>query len=63
MRVIAIKTGYDNVKFREVGEEFEMPAGSKGSWFKPVEETVKPEPVKEEKKSKKGSKDAADDIT
>lgn len=61
MKVIATKPGYDNVKYREVGDEFDMPEGSKGSWFQPV--AVKAEPVKAEK-SKKGSKvDAADDIT
>lgn len=36
MRVVAIKEGYDNIKLREVGEEFEMPEGAKGKWFVPV---------------------------
>lgn len=36
MRVIATDVGYDNVVVREVGEEFDMPEGSKAPWFKPV---------------------------
>jgi hypothetical protein len=41
MRVVAIKEGYDNIKLREVGEEFEMPEGAKGSWFVPVADAKK----------------------
>lgn len=34
MRCIATAQGYDNVKVREPGEEFEMPDGTKpGTWF------------------------------
>jgi len=36
MRVVATAPGFDNVKLREPGEEFDMPDGSKGSWFRPV---------------------------
>lgn len=36
MKVIATKRGFDNVTIREEGDEFDMPNGSKGSWFKPV---------------------------
>lgn len=36
MKVIATARGFDNVATREVGEEFDMPKGSKGSWFAPV---------------------------
>ena len=37
MKVIATKRGYDGVVVREEGEEFEMPDGSKASWFLPTE--------------------------
>jgi hypothetical protein len=43
MRVVATKQGYDNIKLREVGEEFEMPEGAKGSWFVPVAKAKKAE--------------------
>lgn len=34
IRCIATAPGYDNVKIREPGEEFELPDGSKqGTWF------------------------------
>lgn len=51
MRVIAIQPGYDNVTLRKPGEVFEMPDGSKGSWFKPEPKAVEdhkdhPEKVK-----------------
>jgi predicted NUDIX family NTP pyrophosphohydrolase len=44
MRVIATNVGYDNIKLREPGEEFEMPDGAKGSWFVPVGEVKKAKP-------------------
>lgn len=37
MKVIATKLGYF-AKLRQPGEEFEVPNGVKGSWFKPVEQ-------------------------
>lgn len=37
MKVIATKLGYF-VKLREPGDEFEVPDGTKGSWFQPVEQ-------------------------
>ena len=37
MRVKATGIGYDNVAVRNPGEEFDMPDGSTGSWFVPVE--------------------------
>ena len=37
MKVIAIKLGYFG-KLREPGDEFEVPDGTKGSWFQPVEQ-------------------------
>lgn len=41
MRVVATSQGYDGLAVRSVDEEFDMPDGSTGSWFKPVA----PEPV------------------
>ena len=37
MKVIATKPGYFG-KLREPGDEFEVPEGSKASWFQPVEQ-------------------------
>lgn len=37
MKVIATKQGYFG-KLREPGDEFEVPDGTKGSWFQPVEQ-------------------------
>ena len=37
MKVIATKQGYFG-KLREPGDEFEVPEGTKGSWFQPVEQ-------------------------
>lgn len=39
VRVRATKVGFHGV-VRTVGEVFTMPAGSKGSWFVPVEKTA-----------------------
>ena len=39
MRVIATKPGFDGRKVRQPGEEFDMPEGSKGSWFAQVQKT------------------------
>ena len=37
MKVIATKLGYFG-KLRQPGDEFEVPDGTKGSWFQPVEQ-------------------------
>lgn len=37
MLVRATERGFDNVKLREVDEEFDMPEGATGSWFTPVD--------------------------
>ena len=37
MKVIATKQGYFG-KLRAVGDEFEVPEGSKALWFQPVEQ-------------------------
>ena len=44
MEVIANKQGYFG-KLREVGEKFDVPKGSKSSWFTPAEA---PKPNKKE---------------
>lgn len=41
MKVEAIKTGFHG-KLREPGDVFEVPDGSKATWFTPVEKTGKP---------------------
>lgn len=43
MKVIATKQGYFG-KLRAVGDEFEVPKGSKASWFGPVREKEPPPP-------------------
>lgn len=52
MRVIATNRGYDNVTTREPGDEFDMPEGAKGSWFRRVGEAL-PEPAAEPVQGKK----------
>lgn len=53
MNVIATAPGFDNIRVRQVGEEFEMPEGTKGSWFKPVGGDDKPtKPAKPAKPAK-----------
>lgn len=52
MQVIAIKTGFDGRRIRKEGDKFEMPEGSKASWFVPAEKAEKKpkaplEPVKD----------------
>ncbi|MBN9642936.1 MAG: hypothetical protein J0I68_30705 [Achromobacter sp.] len=45
MRVIAIAQGYggkDKHALREPGDQFEVPDGSKASWYEPVEEEAAP---------------------
>lgn len=37
MKVIATKQGYFG-KLRAAGDEFEVPEGTKSSWFQPVEQ-------------------------
>lgn len=38
MRVIATARGFDNIKTREVDEEFDMPDGAEGTWFRTLDE-------------------------
>lgn len=58
-RFIAIAVGYDNLAVRQPGDEFELPDGSSGSWFKPAVEDTKG-PAKG-KKTKSDSEDHAGD--
>ena len=51
MQVIATATGYDGQVIRKAEEEFEMPEGSKGSWFKPTVPAPKPGKPKADKPS------------
>lgn len=46
MKVIATKTGFDGKRIRNPGDEFEMPDGSKASWFVPVEAKAETKPKK-----------------
>lgn len=52
MKVIATKQGYLG-KLRQPGDEFEVPDGTKGSWF---------EPVKQKAEDKKSKEKPADDL-
>lgn len=45
MFVTATGVGFDGLAIRQPGETFQMPAGSKGSWFEPHEDEPQ-EPVK-----------------
>lgn len=58
MKVIAIATGFDGRQLREIDSVFEMPEGSKGTWFVPYEEE---EPVKQKpSKAKAGASGASE---
>ena len=57
MRVIATKVGFFDY-LRQVGEEFEVPDGTKGSWFKPVPAD---EPEDKPTRGRKASSEPADD--
>lgn len=48
MEVITLKPGYFG-KLREVGEKFDVPKGSKSSWFSPVEAPKPDNPKKNDK--------------
>ena len=56
MKVIATKQGYLG-KLRQPGDEFEVPDGTKGSWFEPVK---KAEDKKPKAADKAGEKTASD---
>jgi len=49
--VVAIAIGFDG-QLRQVGDEFEMQEGSKGSWFVPVE-LPEPQPAPPARTSKR----------
>ena len=44
-RVVATQRGHDGRVVREIGEEFDMPDGVKGSWFVPVDNAPPPAPA------------------
>ena len=57
MRVIATAVGFfDNL--RQKGDEFDVPEGAKGSWFKPVPAD---EPEAKPTRGRKASSEPADD--
>lgn len=56
MRVVASKVGYFNDTLHQPGAEFEVPEGTKGSWFEPVEQERKPR----QRAEKHGDKDGSD---
>lgn len=58
MKVIATKTGFDGKKVRVEGEEFEMPDGSKASWFVSVEKAK----VKGQKPAKPEADEGSDNV-
>ncbi|MFV0602030.1 MAG: hypothetical protein ACK5NE_09485 [Brachymonas sp.] len=60
MEVIATKQGYFG-KLREAGERFDVPAGSRASWFMPADkaEVQKPKP---QTSQGKGAKESAGDL-
>ena len=58
MKVIATKAGYFG-KLRAPGDEFEVPEGAKGSWFKPVPAD---EPEAKPARGRKASAEPADDL-
>jgi len=59
MRVIATKPGFFSY-LRQEGDEFEVPEGAKGSWFKPVPAD---EPEAKPARGRKASPtDPADDL-
>ena len=60
MRVIATKVGFFDY-LRRAGEEFEVPDGTKGSWFKPVEVAEPEKPAPRARKAAQQAETAADD--
>lgn len=56
MEVIATKTGFDGKRVRTEGEKFEMPEGSKASWF------VKADAEKQSRSKKSEAEKPADDL-
>lgn len=59
MRVVATKVGYFG-QLREVGEEFEVPEGTKGSWLEPVQAA---EPERKPRASRPQRQDDGADLT
>ena len=49
MKVTATKQGFDGKRVRQPGESFDMPEGSKASWFVPAQK-VEDKPKDEAKR-------------
>lgn len=62
MRVIATKPGFSDY-LRQPGDVFEVPDGSKGSWFKPVEDEPSMPAARGRKASKADADDSVSDLT
>lgn len=60
MRVVANSIGYFG-SLRVAGDEFEVPTGTKGSWFAPVEPEAKAKSAKGKGKEPEQSGDEAAD--
>ena len=52
MKVVATKVGFHNGSLIQVGQEFDVPQGYRGSWFAPVD-TAEAKEAKAPKKEKK----------
>ena len=62
MLVISKARGYFN-GIREPGQKFEVPEGSKGSWFEPVDKPSESKPSRKTKSTEDdGEKSEASDI-
>lgn len=59
MLVTALKPGYHG-KLREVGDTFDVPSGSKASWFQPVTPDKAPNRGKRSKNGDDGTATAGD---
>lgn len=46
MKVKALQPGFYNGSLVQVGQEFEVPSGTKGKWFTPLEDYKAPAKVK-----------------
>lgn len=57
MQVIATAIGFDGKQIRNPGDKFDMPDGSKGSWFAPLLQGDTDKPAEKPAKGKKGGED------
>ena len=54
MKVRATKPGFFNGSLKDVGDEFEVPKGSKSKWFEPIVDTAEPIADDKPKGNKRG---------